>query len=177
MNRSTRESKARRRYHGGGYPPFKPSALERKMVSQLAGLKVGWEEMRKLIINPRTGQPIAKTSFARVFAAELEQARAKLKALVSSGFHAALAKHEPWALRLAMKNVYGWSLETGTLVPALEDEGQQQRRIKVEFVVPDPKPLPPPRPIDVVPEAKPNYSRPALPAPPPRRQHPLGWLE
>jgi hypothetical protein len=174
MNRSTREPKTKQRYYGGGYPPFKPTAAERKMVAQLAGLRVSWDEIRKLVINKRTGRPICKTSFSRIFAQELEQARAKLKALVSSGFHAALQAGEPWALRLAMKNIYHWSLENNTALP-IPDGEDRQRTISVVFCPPEPSAKP--QAIDVTPQPQPDYSRPALPAPPERRQHPLGWLE
>jgi hypothetical protein len=170
----TREQKTKGPYHGGGYPPFKPTAAERKMVAQLAGLRVSWDEMRKLIINKKTGQPIAKTSFARIFAQELEQARAKLKALISSGFHDALQAREPWALRLAMKNVYHWSLENNTTLPLLDGE-ERQRTLKIVFCSPEPSAKPPP--IDVSPQPQPDYSKPALPPPRSRVRTPFGWME
>jgi hypothetical protein len=169
--------KHRRTGKPGHHPPFVATSEQRQMVAQLAGLKVSWEELRKLIVNPRTNRPIAKSSFSRIFAQELEQARGKLKELVASGFYRALANGEAWALRLALKNVFHWSLENNTAMPAMDVEDQQQKKIEVVFCTPDPKPLPPPQPVDVTPEAKPDYSRPALPAPREWRQHPLGWLE
>jgi hypothetical protein len=120
------------------------------MVAQLAGLKVSWEELRKLVVNPRTNRPIAKTSFSRIFAQELEQARGKLKELIASGFYNALANGEAWALRLALKNVFHYSLENNSLLPVMDVEEQQQKRIEVVFCTPDPKPLPAPV-LDVTP--------------------------
>jgi hypothetical protein len=174
MKRNTRDPKSKRRR--GGYPPFRPSAAERKMVREMAGLRTSWEEMRKLVINPITGRPICKTSFARIFAQELEQARAKLKQLVGRGFYLALQSGQPWALRLAMKNVFHWSLE-GHLMPVLDGEDQQQRRIEVVFCTPDPAPLQTPQPLDVAPQPQPDYSKPALPPPRPRANTPFGWME
>jgi hypothetical protein len=151
-------------------------------VVQLAGLRVSWDELRKLILNPRTNKPITKTTLARVFAVELEQARAKLKALVSRGFHAALLRQEPWALRLALKNVLGFSLDTSAMSPVLDDEGQHPRRIQVTFVSPEPKQIEPPV-LDVTPTAAPQPRSPdyqpgtRLEPPKPRTPTPFGWLE
>jgi hypothetical protein len=168
------EPKTKGRYYGGGYPPFKPTAAERKMVAQLAGLRVSWEEIRKLIINKRTGRPICKTSFARIFAKELEQARAKLKALIGRGFYTALQAGEPWALRLAFKNVYGWSLENHATA-LLDGEDRPQRTIQVVFCSPEPSAKP--QAIDITPESLPDYSKPALPPPRSRVRTPFGWME
>jgi hypothetical protein len=161
--------------HGGGYPPFQPTKIQRQLVVEMAGLKCSWEEMRRLIINPKTGKAIAKTSFARIFAAELEQARAKLKQIIASGYHAALAQHEPWALRLALKNVYNWSLETG-VQPVAEFDEQKPRRIQVTFVPgPGPSALPAPT-IDITPARSPDY-QPGTRLPPPAASGPFSWMK
>jgi hypothetical protein len=59
--------------------------------------------------------------------------------------------------------------------------GDQPDFLQINFVVPSRKQGPPP--VDVTPvdaptaQGPPDYSRPALPAPPERRRGPLGWLE
>jgi transposase-like protein len=49
----------------------------------------------------------------------------------------------------------------------------QPETLRIEFVLPD---APPPSLVDVTPESKPDYSKPALPAPP-ERVHRMGWIE
>jgi hypothetical protein len=173
------ETKPKRR--GGGYPPFRPTRIQRQLVVEMAGLKCSWEEMRRLIVNNKTGRGIAKTTFSRVFARELEMARAKLKAVIASGFHAALQRQEPWALRLSLKNCYGWSLEGAPPAPVLDDEGQQRRTFELKFLVPDPpapKQIEPPKVIDAEPQSPPYRPQSALPAPPERRWNSkMGWME
>jgi hypothetical protein len=178
MNTAKPKRKHRRTGKPGHMPPFVPTKTQRVMVSELAGLRMSWDELTTLIVNPRTNKPITKTTLARVFATELAQARGRLKQLIGRSFYAALQAGEPWATRLAMKNVLGWS--SGTLVPMLDGDEQRPRTIAITFHTPDPKPL---RPlIDVTAREpsqppKPYVEGRALPAPPERRQHPLGWLE
>jgi hypothetical protein len=183
MKHNTREPKRRphrRTGKPGHYPRFEPTQEQRTMVAQLAGLKVSWEELRKLVVNPRTNRPIAKTSFSRIFAQELEQARGKLKELIASGFYSALANGEAWALRLALKNVFHYSLENNSQLPVMDVEEQQQKRIEVVFCTPDPKPLPAPvldvTPAQPQPQSPPYRPQSALPPPAPPGSR-YSWMD
>jgi hypothetical protein len=60
------------------------------MVMALAGLRMSWDEMRQIVRNPHTDQPIAKATFARVFRRELAEGGARLKQLISSKYYEAL---------------------------------------------------------------------------------------
>jgi hypothetical protein len=53
------------------------------MVMALAGLRMSWDEMRQIVRNPHSDQPIAKATFARVFRRELAEGGARLKELIS----------------------------------------------------------------------------------------------
>src|SRR5262245_59200529 len=57
----------------GGKPPFVATADQKRMVMALAGLRMSWDEMRQIVRNPHTDQPIAKATFARVFKRELAE--------------------------------------------------------------------------------------------------------
>src|SRR6516165_11765319 len=67
----------------GGYPSFIATPDQRRMVLALAGLRMSWDEMRQIVRNPHTDQPIAKATFARVFRRELAEGGARLKQLIS----------------------------------------------------------------------------------------------
>jgi hypothetical protein len=151
------------------------------MVEQLSGLRVTWDEMRQIIHNPHTGRPIAKTSFARIFARELAEGRIRLKNLIGRRFYEALAAGEAWAVRAGLRNQYNWIFEGQQTAPLLEEEERaaMPKTINVQFCLPNGKSQSLPA-IDVTPTpptAKPDYTRPALPAPPERRRHPMGWME
>jgi hypothetical protein len=94
----------------GGKPPFVPTADQKRMVMALAGLRMSWDEMRQIVRNPNTDQPIAKATFARVFRRELAEGGARLKQLISSKYYEALREGRDWAIRAGLKNRFGWSM-------------------------------------------------------------------
>jgi hypothetical protein len=57
----------------------------------MAGIRMTWEEIRQLVVNPQTGEPITKTTLARAFKRELTNGKAKLKSLVATRFYEACA--------------------------------------------------------------------------------------
>jgi hypothetical protein len=148
------------------------------MVLALAGLRVGWDEMRQIVLNPHTDRPIAKATFARVFKRELAEGGARLKQLISSKYYEALHDGRDWAIRAGLKNRFGWVFE-GQQPPPVLDAVEGTPSINVTFHLPSRKGEPPP-PLDVTPQAPqrpPDYSKPALPPPPERRRGPLSWIE
>src|SRR5262249_23827797 len=83
-----------------GKPPFKPTQAQRELVTILIGMKMTWDQVRLLVINPRTGEPIAKTALSKHFRRELAEGGAQLKALIASKYHQALRDGEHWAVRM-----------------------------------------------------------------------------
>jgi hypothetical protein len=142
---------------------------------------MSWDEMRQIVRNPDTGQPIAKATFARVFRRELAEGGARLKQLISSKYYDALREGRDWAIRAGLRNRFGWTFEGPSppdpdVIGAIE--GDQQ--IQITFVVPSRKEKPPI--IDAErsaypSDAKPDYGRPALEPPRPRQRTDYGIVE
>jgi hypothetical protein len=153
-----------------GPPPFQPTDAMRNVVSMLVGVKMSWDEIRQLILNPTTGEPISKTCLSRHFKRELAEGSSKIKALIAEKYFAALERDEPWAVRLGMKNRHGWALEGAAPLP--DPGGFDGGEIKIRFVMPS-KPVEPvdlnPRPPSPQPSpyegAQPDLSKPALEPP------------
>jgi hypothetical protein len=178
-NRAGKRPMSQRRARKGGQrgiPPFEPTAEQRTVVAALTGLRMSWEEIRLLVHNPHTGEPIAKTTFAKAFRKELREGGPKLKSLISSRYYQALAEGRDWAIRAGLKNRFGWVFEGQPAPsPAQLAEGETPP-LQVTFVLPSGRNMDA-QPVDVTPEPPPDYSRKALPPPPERRRGPLGWLE
>jgi hypothetical protein len=83
-----RGEKATKR-RGRGHPPFIPTDEQRRFVTAMAGIRMTWEEIRQLIVNPTTGEPSTKTTLARAFKRELKDGRPKLKSLIATRFYEA----------------------------------------------------------------------------------------
>jgi hypothetical protein len=81
-----------------------PSDPQRRLVAQLIGLHVTWEEIRQLVINPTNGEPVCKQTLSKVFRRELAAGGAELKRLAATKYFAALSAGESWAIRMAMRN-------------------------------------------------------------------------
>ena len=157
-----RRNKATKR-RGRGHPPFIPTDEQRRFVTAMAGIRMTWEEIRLLVVNPQTGEPITKTTLARAFKRELTNGKAKLKSLVATRFYEALRRGDAWAVQMGLKTQFGWKPDgAGGVIMPLDLEGERPE-MKIVFVVPTAKPeddeperfgqqlLPPPsqRPIDI----------------------------
>ena len=143
----------------GGNPPFVATADQKRMVMALAGLRMSWDEMRQIVRNPHTDQPIAKATFARVFRRELAEGGARLKQLISSKYYEALREGRDWAIRAGMRNRFNWTFEGSQ--PPLPIEGDSfasDNNIRIQFVYPS---QPPPPVIDAKPEPSPYEGQPA----------------
>jgi hypothetical protein len=149
----------------------------------MVAMKMTYAEICKVIgdthrENNADGKPISVKTLQKHFRYELANGAAVLRATISSKLQAALDADQPWAIQLALRNRFGWVGRDGSNTIEIE-EHKTQRTLNVQFVLPDGKAQSIPV-IDLEPSqpaAKPDYSRPALPAPPERRRHPLGWLE
>ena len=150
----------------GGKPPFVATADQKRMVMALAGLRMSWDEMRQIVRNPHTDQPIAKATFARVFRRELAEGGARLKQLISSKYYEALREGRDWAIRAGLRNRYNWTFEGSQPLPA-EAVGSfaDTPEMKITFVMPSKQPVditpPPPQPSPYQ-NAEPDLSKPAL---------------
>jgi hypothetical protein len=151
------------------------------MVMALAGLRMSWDEMRQIVRNPNTDQPIAKATFARVFRRELAEGGARLKQLISSKYYEALREGRDWAIRAGLRNRFNWVFEGSQPLPA-EAIGSfaDSPEMKIEFVMPDKQP----EPVDITPPTaspyegqQPDMSRPAIEGPRPRQHTDYGIVE
>jgi hypothetical protein len=138
------------------------------MVMALAGLRMSWDEMRQIVRNPHTDQPIAKATFARVFRRELAEGGARLKQLISSKYYEALREGRDWAIRAGLRNRYNWTFE-GSQPPLPEISNfASDDVIKIQFVMPSKQPAditpPSPQPSRYEGQA-PDFSKPALEPP------------
>jgi hypothetical protein len=159
-----------------GQKPFKPTNAHRNLVSQLIALHVTWDDIRQLIINPATGEPITKVTLNKFFKRQLAAGAVMLKELAASKYFEALKSGEPWAIKLAMRNRFNWVTEGSQLLPstAIGVGKDEIEGIQVNLVLPTHKE----EPIDVTPspyqDAQSDYSRPAIEKPPPRETTPTG---
>lgn len=91
-----------------GMPPFVPTKEQRAWVLQMAGLKMSWDEIASLIVNPRTKQAISKETLGKAFAHELAIGRQHLKRLIGNRYYDRLGKGEPWAIQYGFRHIFKW---------------------------------------------------------------------
>src|SRR5262245_38525764 len=124
------------RGHGRRTPAFRPTAAHRKVVSMLIALHVTWDEIRQLIINPASGMPVSKATLCRHFKRELAAGGAELKELAASKYFEALRAGEAWAVRMAMRNRFGWVTEGSTPMPVEMPHNDAAEQMQITFVLP-----------------------------------------
>jgi hypothetical protein len=143
------------KYQGGGYPRFRPSQAQRNAVRIMAGVKMAVDEIRQVVLNPLTGLPLTKSAMYRHFKRELQDGPPSLKQLIAEKYVAHLREGREYAVRLGLKNRYGWSTEGAPPPPSvLGIVHDQEPTMKIEFVMPGKKPeseSPPPI-IDATPQ-------------------------
>jgi hypothetical protein len=118
-------------------PAFVPTQEQRKWVASMAGMRMNWDEISSLVINPRTGGPISKETLGKAFAAELTTGKQKLKALVYSKYIKKLEKEDWSAITFGLRRlgdfpddeqaIGGVRVNTG-------GDGKQASMIEVRFV-------------------------------------------
>lgn len=102
----------------------------------MAGIRMTWEEIRRLVINPQTGRPITKTTLSRAFKAELADGKAKLKSIVATRFYEALHRGEPWAVQMGLKTQFGWKPDGQGGLISPPEAAVSDNTVRVEFVLP-----------------------------------------
>ena len=124
---------------GRGRPKFEPTDEQRRFVGAMAGLKMTWAEIARMIGSASgDGKPLSKTTLQRHFRRELANGSALLRARVASRFHAALDNDAPWAIQMAMRNRFAWDAGRGGFhqdVGALIDDTPMPAA-QITFVVP-----------------------------------------
>jgi hypothetical protein len=151
-------------------PRFVPTDEQRSFVGAMAGFK-NWEDMRHLIINPRTQQPISRETLQKAFAAELAAGKALLQTKIQKSYLQLLEDRHWWAVHFGLTQICGYD----KAIPTFNGNAIDVPAIEVTFVSPTRRQLPDDeRPRDVTPyqDAKPDYSKPALPKP---SQEPFRW--
>jgi len=131
--------KPTKRPRNKGMPEFEPDGQQKRFVAAMAGMRMSWDEIRLVVINPRTGRPISKETLQRAFAQELEVGKAKLKALIIAKYHAKLDDGDWNAINFGLKHVCGFRddpLATQIGATALHDSDKPKTSVLVEFVVP-----------------------------------------
>jgi hypothetical protein len=117
----------------------------------------------------------------RKFQHELHTARPKLKSLIQTKYLAQLQGNRWEAIRWGLAHLAGFTEDAAhpsmATTLSIEGDGPDVPSIQVTFVNPTPKPEDQIVDVTPQPEAKPNYSLPAIAPPPQRRRGPLGWLE
>jgi hypothetical protein len=108
----------------------------------MAGIKMTLDEIRLLIINQQTNEPIAKTVLVKAFKRELTDGKARLKSIIARRFYEALERGDSWAIQLGLRTQFGWRPDGlgGFIAPPDPGDGPRST-IRVEFVRPDPKML------------------------------------
>ena len=106
--------------YGRKTPLFRATNAQRKIVAQMIGLHVTCDEIRQLIINSHSGEPISKVTLNKHFRRELAAGGAMLamlKRLAASKYFQALEAGEAWAVRMAMRNRFTARFGTPALPP------------------------------------------------------------
>jgi hypothetical protein len=175
----------RRARKGGvpGKPTFEPSEDQKFMVAAMAGMRMSIDEMRLGIRNSYTGAALSKPTFMKAFKHEISEGPARLKGLASSRFYRCLDDAQPWAIRAALRNRFGWTFEGSIAPPMMDESFASTPEMRITFVSPtrrEPIDITPPAPD---PAASPYEGRPADPAlpqiepPRPRERTDFGIVE
>jgi hypothetical protein len=120
---------------GPGQPRFEPTTEQCGWVRATAGLKMTWDEMRLLVINPRTGKPISKETLGKAFAAELAVGKVRLKQLISTKYLERLNAGDTQAIQFGFRHIFGWPEQA----PNRGSDGAHRdgnTSIKISFVPP-----------------------------------------
>ena len=118
-----------------GMPPFVPSAEQRAWVGHMVGMRMTWDEIASLIINPRTDAPISKETLGKAFAMELAAGKQKLKALVNEGYLDRLKAKDWNAITFGLRHFGGFrDHDPSVVVSTAESNGNPASMIEVRFV-------------------------------------------
>jgi hypothetical protein len=119
---------------------------------------------------------MSKACLHRHFKNELQAGAGTLRAEVATRFRDAIRNNQPWALMMAMRNIWKWDQYGKGTAPMVIGDGTNSPSIAVTFVTPKPRP----EPLDVTPQA-PQAEQPITTTPRlehrPKTPTPFGWVE
>jgi hypothetical protein len=125
----------------GHMPPFEASDEQRRVVALCSGFLMSRDELRLLVINPRTKRAITMEVLESAFAVELENGRAFLKNHIATRYIQLLSNPERneravlWGLERIWKIPDPDRAQVGVAINQTTD-GQTQH-LSVEFILPD----------------------------------------
>jgi hypothetical protein len=108
------------RIGSAGSPPYYPTEKHRTLVKALAGMKMTKREICQVVINPHTERPISHDTLDKYFRPELEAGWASLKSLVGRRYIKSLKDGQAWAIRIGLRQFYGWKSSGNVVVVPLE---------------------------------------------------------
>jgi hypothetical protein len=116
---------------------FVPTPEQKRFVALMAGAKMGWEQIRSVVRNPRTNKPISRVVLGRAFKDELATAKTRLQSTVLSKYYEALMRGDAWAIQWGLKHF--WGFRDGDVTLSLgggDGESAADTGICVTFVKP-----------------------------------------
>ena len=121
-------------------PEFAPDAQQKRFVAAMAGMRMNWDEIRLVVINPRTGRAISKETLQKAFADELEAGKAQLKARIIAKYYAKLNDGDWNAINFGLKHILGFrddplAMRIGGATASNGSENPNTG-VQVEFIVP-----------------------------------------
>jgi hypothetical protein len=121
-----------------------PDEQQKLFVATMAGMRMTWNEIRQVIINPKTGKPISKETLQRAFAHELANGLAKLKSEINRRYYDRLAAGEWNAVAWGLKHICGYREDPMSVAVEMKTGTVAAR---VTFHLPDPGRFAEPRPL------------------------------
>jgi len=121
-----------------GRKPYQPTDSDRRLVEALVGCKITQDEIRLLIVNPKTGKPISLQTLNRHYRQELRVGR--VKAIVGAYGNLRRAMNGKVSAPMVTANIFflkcnGWR-ETPQGMQMLNPDGNDQDVAPVVFYLP-----------------------------------------
>jgi hypothetical protein len=116
---------------------FVPTREQKSFVALMAGVKLNWNRIASVVINPRTQKPISLETLAKAFKDELATAKTRLQSTVMSKYYEALTNGEPWAIQFGLRHFLGFRNDDMAVSIGSGDEttsDAESHGIKVTFV-------------------------------------------
>jgi hypothetical protein len=126
-----------------GPPPFEPTEQQRHVVSLCAGVKMGHNEIARLILHPGTGKPICGETLEKYFPEELATGNARLKMALSQAFYKLMAEGSENSVLFGMRAICGFddrNIQAAAF--SMKVDGADGKSMKVEFVLPGARAIP-----------------------------------
>ena len=123
-----------------GQIPFEPTEQQRHVVSMCAGIKMGHNEIARLILNPLTSKPICVETLEHHFPEELATGNARLRMALSHAFYKLVAEGSENSVLFGMRAICGFddrNIQPAAFTMNMKDGDGKSMRL--EFVLPGSK--------------------------------------